>query len=116
MGLGGFVAAWLVGEGIIVYRSVRAKRPPMPAALAASSGLFVILALLAEAAPTLAAMLAWGFDLAAFMDLFSRNPPKILGTLIPQASGGGNTAPGGGGAPAQKTPGASTGGGTVVTI
>lgn len=76
--MGPFIAAWLVGEGIIVYRSVkRQKVPPGPGQLLLSSGLFVMLALLAEAqsARKLAITLAWGFDLAALMNLF----PKVTG-------------------------------------
>lgn len=68
----GIVLAWAVGEGIIIYRSVRKRHaPPMPGQLLASSGLFVLLGLLAEAqsARGLAAAMAWGFDLAAFMNL-----------------------------------------------
>jgi hypothetical protein len=64
--------AWLVGEGIIIYRSVKVqKAPPGPGQLALTSGLFIGLALLAEMgqARTIATMLAWGVDLAAFMKL-----------------------------------------------
>ena len=73
----GIVLAWAVGEGIIIFRAVRKDHaPPMPGQLLASSGLFVMLALLAEAdrARFLASALAWGFDLAAFMNL----APTIL--------------------------------------
>jgi hypothetical protein len=76
--VGGLVLAWLVGEGIIVYRSVRRDHsPPIPGALLASSGLFVLLAILAQAdtARPVATALAWGFDLAAFMNLF----PMVTG-------------------------------------
>jgi len=76
----GLILAWAVGEGIIIYRSVKVNHaPPMPGALLASSGLFVLLAVLAEAGPeaaTLAAVLAWGFDAAAFLN------------LVPQVTGG----------------------------
>lgn len=70
--MGAFVMAWLVGEGIIIYRSVKEqKAPPGPGQLMLSSGVFVLLALLAEAksARSLAVTLAWGFDIAAFMNL-----------------------------------------------
>jgi len=96
--MGGLVAAWAVGEGIIIYRAVkRTHAPPMPGALLASSALFVMLALLAESdqARPLAVSLAWGFDVAAFLNL----------------------APGITGAPANRAPGptaARTGGGTTV--
>jgi hypothetical protein len=65
-----FVAAWLVAEGIIVYRAVKQqKRPPSPGELLWSSGLFVLLALLSEANEQFAALLAWGFVAAAAMNL-----------------------------------------------
>jgi len=70
--MGGLVAAWAVGEGLIVYRSYKQKKqPPLPGQLLASSALFVMLALLAQAdsARGLATALAWGFDLAAFLNL-----------------------------------------------
>lgn len=89
--MGPFIAAWLVGEGIIVYRSIRGQRhlgpggriinnpyPPGPGQLLLSSGVFVMLALLAEAqsARKLAVTLAWGFDLAALMNLWGTGGPK----------------------------------------
>jgi|SRR5215472_18430295 len=70
--MGGLVAAWAVGEGIVIYRAwKRRKAPPMPGQLLATSALFVMLALLAESdrARGLAVALAWGFDLAAFLNL-----------------------------------------------
>lgn len=76
--MGPFVFAWLIGEGIIVYRSVKQRHiPPGPGELLYSSGLFVLLALLAEArqARFLATALAYGFDIAAFMNLF----PPVTG-------------------------------------
>lgn len=78
----GIVLAWMVGEGIIVYRSVsKTHAPPMPGQLLATSGVFVLLALLSQAqqARFLAAALAWGFDVAAFMNLW------------PSVTGGGTT-------------------------
>jgi len=81
--MGGIVAAWAVGESIIAYRAFkRTHAPPMPGMLLASSALFVMLALLAESdqARGLATALAWGFDIAAFMN------------LAPQITGGAATA------------------------
>lgn len=78
--MGLFTLAWLIGEGIIVVRSVRANHaPPMPGVLIASSGLFALLALLAESESLrpVAIALAYGFDLAA------------LGNLFPPVTGGG---------------------------
>src|SRR5215468_563475 len=77
--MGPFVLAWLVGEGIIVYRTWRTyKAPPGPGQLAFSSGLFILLALLAESrqARALAILLAWGFDIAAFMNLVGTGPKE----------------------------------------
>lgn len=69
--MNGLIIAWMVGEGIIVYRAVaRQKRPPLPAELLGSSGAFVLLALLHEFQPQLATTLAVGLDVAAFMGLF----------------------------------------------
>lgn len=90
--MGLFLMFWLIGEGIIVYRQVKANHaPPMPGALIASSGLFALLALLAEAdrARTLAVMLAAGFDVAAFMNLFPpiTNPGAGAGKSAPSSPG-----------------------------
>ena len=78
--MGGLVMAWLVGEGIIVYRSVRIQKvPPGPGQLLLSSGVFVILALIAEAGPQaarVATLAAWAFDLAAFMNVAELGAPK----------------------------------------
>ena len=75
----GLVVAWAIGEGIIIYRAVKQNHaPPMPGALLPASGLFVMLGLLAEAGPSAAktaAVLAFGFDAAAFLNLF----PEITG-------------------------------------
>lgn len=69
----GLILAWLVGEGIMSYRVVTVnKRPPLPAEVLGTSGLFALLALLGEAQPQLASLLAWGFDLAAFMALATK--------------------------------------------
>jgi len=68
------ILAWLVGEGLMTYKDVKKnKRPPLPAELLATSGLFVLLAILGEPAPKLASTLAWGFDSAAFLTLWD-NP------------------------------------------
>ena len=69
----GLILAWMVGEGIMTYRVVTQNhRPPLPAEILGTSGLFALLALLGEAQPQLAALLAWGFDLAAFMAVASK--------------------------------------------
>jgi hypothetical protein len=70
--MGPFMLAWLVGEVIIVYRSVKVvKGPPGPGQLILSSGIFALLALAAESeqARSAATLTAWGYDLAAFMNI-----------------------------------------------
>lgn len=67
----GLIMAWLTGEGLMTYRSVQQNhRPPLPADLLTTSGLFVVLALLAEWQAHIAALLAWGFVSAAFLHLW----------------------------------------------
>ena len=88
--MGPFIAAWLVGEGIIVYRSVKHQKvPPGPGQLLLSSGVFVMLALLAEApnARKLAVTLAWGFDIAALLNLWGTGGPKASTTPAPWPPG-----------------------------
>lgn len=93
--MGAFVMAWLVGEGIITYRSIKQqKAPPGPGQLLWSSGVFVLLGLLAESdrARALAITLAWGFDIAAFLNLFGVGiapldvphwpPPKLTDDML----------------------------------
>lgn len=66
------ILAWLVGEGLMIYHDVqRNHRPPLPAELLSTSGLFVLLALLGEPYPQLASILSWGFVSAAFLALYS---------------------------------------------
>jgi hypothetical protein len=81
----GIILAWLVGEGIIVWRSVaRDHRPPMPGTLLTSSGLFALLAVLAEYEPArgAATALAFAFDLAAYLEApgFSPTTPAPAAT------------------------------------
>ena len=86
--MGGLILAWAVGEGIIVYRSVtKQHHPPVPGALLGSAGLFVLLALIAESdkARPVAVALAFGFDVAAFMNLF----PPVTGPAAAKPISGG---------------------------
>jgi len=78
---------WLIAEGIIFYRDVgNDHHIPMPGQLLAASGVFVLLALLAEAGPgaaQLATTLGGGFVLAAGLNLFAK-----IGTTAAAQSGG----------------------------
>lgn len=68
--MGGITLAWLIGETIIIWRSVtKNHRPPMPGELLGSAALFALLALLAEYPParTTATLLAFGIDIAAYL-------------------------------------------------
>ena len=81
----GLVAAWLTGEAIIFWRSWKQDgRFPVPGQLLAASAIFAMLGLLAQAdrARFLATALAWGFDIAA-----------LLNVLPDVATGGTNTGP-----------------------
>lgn len=116
--MGPFLAAWIVGEGIIIYRSVKVqKAPPGPGQLMFTSGLFVLLALLAESerGRPVATALAWGYDIAAYMNLFpnvttggagnkgaGKWPPTLAGNtvIIPDGKTGSNE-------PTSNEPGAS---------
>jgi hypothetical protein len=79
----GIILAWLIGEGIIVWKSVtKNHRPPMPGTLLVSSGEFALLALLAEYEPArpAATAIAFGLDLAAFLS------PGLLGASSSSAT------------------------------
>lgn len=81
---GAFVSAWLVGEALVIWRMVnKTHRPPVPGTLLGITALFAGLGVLAEipAATGLATALAWGLDVAAFMDVL----PQGLGGQISEA-------------------------------
>lgn len=69
--MAGITLAWLLGETVIVWRSVAKKhRPPMPGELLGSSVFFALLAMLAEYQParTTATLMAYGVVLAAYLE------------------------------------------------
>lgn len=75
----GILLAWLTGTGLITWRSVRQHhRPVSPGQYLAASGLYVVLALVAEvpAAAGIATLMAWGFDLAVFLEVL---PEQVSG-------------------------------------
>ena len=64
--------AWLAGESLIIWRSVAKNRHlPVPGTLLGSAGFFAILAVLAQYDPARlpATAAAWGFNLAAVLNL-----------------------------------------------
>ena len=68
----GILLAWLAGLGIIAWRDIKVNHgPPIPGQLLGASGFFALLSLLAEYDPAagFAALLGWGFDLAALLNV-----------------------------------------------
>lgn len=70
----GVILAWGLGMGIIVYRATfKAKphQPPIPGQMLAATGLFALLAVLAEYEPAAFAATAFGFgvDIAVLMQV-----------------------------------------------
>ena len=90
----GLAVTWGVAVAIVSWRSIRvAKRPPMPGALLGVSGLWLALALLAEAQPQIAVLLGVGFDAAALLNLFSLGGPAAPTGTTAAASAKNLTAP-----------------------
>jgi hypothetical protein len=91
MGKGGLILAWLAGLGIIAWRDIAKNHaPPVPGQLLGASGLFALLAVIAEYTPAsqAATLAAWGFDIAALMNVL----PQGLGGL-PASGNAGAAAP-----------------------
>jgi hypothetical protein len=68
--VGGIILAWAAGMGIIVYRAaVQEHQPPVPGQMLAATGLFALLAALAEYEPArnAATAFAFGVDIAVLM-------------------------------------------------
>lgn len=79
--MGLFVAAWALGEGIVVYRWTRLKAPPPPGALLWASLIFAGLAVMADypAARGTATALAVGVDLAVLLQVLGKAPAGTTG-------------------------------------
>ena len=86
--MGGFVGAWLVGTGLVVWRQVHAShKPPVPGTLLGVTGMFALLALLADISPAARPAItigAWGLDVAGVLNLW----PRQLGAQVQQAQAG----------------------------
>jgi hypothetical protein len=68
----GVILAWGIGMGIIVYRSaVKEHRPPVPGQMLAATGLFALLAVIADYEPAAgaAALFGFGIDIAVLMQV-----------------------------------------------
>jgi hypothetical protein len=79
--MGLFTFAWIVGEGIIVWRWVKAGAPPTPGALLLPSAVYLALAVMAEYDPARATAiaLAWGWDLAILLQVAGKAPKQVTG-------------------------------------
>lgn len=90
------LAAWAAGLGLMTWRETSQWHKPVPAGrYAAASGLYVLLGLLAEyqrAAPA-AVLMAWGFNLAVWLQ--PGFLPAQLGGQQSAAGSGGGTNSGG---------------------
>lgn len=88
----GIILAWAVGLGLVSYREIKQHHmPPVPGKLLAASGLYALLALVADYQPAtgVATLAAWGFDLALILK------PGVLPTFTGGKQATGTTqAPG----------------------
>lgn len=77
------VMMWLAGEGIVSWRWFKQGAPPPPGSLAAVSGFFALLAVLAAYPPAkgVANGIAFGVNLAALLQVLpgSKGPAKATG-------------------------------------
>jgi hypothetical protein len=68
--MGGLILAWMIGEGLIVWRAVKTEhQPPVPGSMLAASALFALLAIAAEYQPArgAATAFAYGIDIAVLL-------------------------------------------------
>jgi hypothetical protein len=70
----GVILAWGLGMGIIVYRATvkdKPRHPPVPGQMLAATGLFALMAALAEYEPAASAatLFAFGVDIAVLMQV-----------------------------------------------
>lgn len=83
--MGGFAAAWILGEAIVIWREVHnSHRLPVPGQLLGVTGLFAALALIADTSPAarpVVTLLGWGLDVAGLLNVL----PAGLSGQIGQA-------------------------------
>lgn len=111
MGRASLTAAWLFGLGLISYRNIaRNHQPPVPGTLLAASGFFALLALAAEYQPAAgaAALVGWGVDLAALLNILPGSLAGPAKTTAGTTSTTSTTAPATG---TRQAPGTTTAGG-----
>jgi hypothetical protein len=80
--VGGLAGAWAAGVGIVAWREVRSHgHMPVPAALLGVTGLFAVLALIADASPRarpVVTLLGWGLDVAGLLNIL---PGGLFGQI-----------------------------------
>lgn len=84
----GLLLAWATGIGLVTWRGIKTTHKPVSAGqYAAASGVYVLLALVAEWEPAaaIATLMAWGFDVAILLQVL---PQQVSGP----ATGGGTQA------------------------
>lgn len=94
--MGPLILAWLIGEGIIVWRAaVKEHQAPVPGAMLAATGLFAAAALLAEYQPARKAAItfAYGVDLAVLMQVLPGMKETKTKTPAKGKAGKGKAAP-----------------------
>jgi hypothetical protein len=88
----GILLAWVTGMGLLTWRELQLSpwRPPPPARYAAASGLYVLLGAVAAYQPAAgaAAMAAWGFDLALFLQVLPEQVARSTKQAKTTASAG----------------------------
>lgn len=88
--MGALALAWLIGEGLITWRSVSEERmPPSPRQLLVASGMFALLALISEYEPArnTATLFAFGVDLAILLKVLPGSGNSAAIKSNPNAAG-----------------------------
>ena len=92
----GLTAAWLLGEGLVIWRQRHAAGGlPVPGKLLAVTGLFAGLALVAEVVPRSAGLVtavAWGLDVAGVLNLWPQGLGGQVGTAASTGTAGAKAA------------------------